>query len=122
SGKTRSGAHATTGGLMNAKKHVGTFRMDCAISIPIAATPQKIWDLLTDAKRFSQWNTTVESIEGEIAEGRKLKIKVPSSPGRVFGPRVSNVEPGRAMTWSDGFAPMFKGVRTFSLEPNGDGT
>ena len=26
------------------------------------------------------------------------------------------------MVWSDGMAPMFKGVRTFTLDPRGDGT
>jgi hypothetical protein len=26
------------------------------------------------------------------------------------------------MTWSDGMAPMFKGVRTFTLVPKGDGS
>ena len=26
------------------------------------------------------------------------------------------------MTWSDGFAPMFKGVRTFELKPRSDGS
>ena len=26
------------------------------------------------------------------------------------------------MTWTGGFAPMFKGVRTFELKPRGDGS
>jgi hypothetical protein len=26
------------------------------------------------------------------------------------------------MIWSDGFAPLFKGVRTFELEPRDDGS
>jgi hypothetical protein len=26
------------------------------------------------------------------------------------------------MVWSDGMAPMFKGVRTFTLTPSGDGS
>jgi hypothetical protein len=61
-------------------------------------------------------------MEGEIAEGRRLKLKVPAAPGRVFKPKVSQVEPGRSMIWSDGMAPMFKGVRTFTLETGRGGT
>jgi hypothetical protein len=35
---------------------------------------------------------------------------------------VSAFDAGRSMVWSDGMAPMFKGVRTFTLEPHEDGT
>ena len=98
------------------------FRMDCAISSTIHASPDKIWALLTDAAAFPRWNSTVTSIEGQIAEGQTLKLKVPTAPERVFKPKVSKVEVGRTMTWSDGMAPMFKGVRTFTLTPNTDGS
>jgi hypothetical protein len=105
-----------------ATKTASAFRMDCAIVTTIEASPDRIWALLTDAAGFPRWNTTVTSIEGEIAEGQTLKLKVPTAPERVFKPRVSNVEPGRSMRWRDGFAPMFKGVRTFTLKANADGT
>ncbi len=105
-----------------ATKTRSALRMACTISTVIHASPDRIWALLTDAPGFPRWNSTVTSIEGEIAEGRTLKLKVPTAPERVFKPRVSNVQPGRSMTWSDGMAPMFKGVRTFELTPNGDGS
>ncbi len=105
-----------------ATKTSGAFRMDCAIQTTIQANPARIWALLTDAAGFPRWNSTITSIEGEIAEGRTLRLKVPAGGERVFKPRVSNVEPGRSMIWSDGMAPMFKGVRTFTLTPNGDGS
>jgi hypothetical protein len=105
-----------------AKKTQSAFRMDCAITTTIGASPQKIWALLTDASDFPRWNSTVSSIKGQIAEGETLKIEVPGAPGRVFKPKVSRLEVGRSMIWSDGMAPMFKGVRTFSLLPNADGS
>jgi hypothetical protein len=105
-----------------ATKTRGAFRMDCAVNTTIHATPDRIWALLTDAAGFPRWNSTVTSIEGRIAEGQRLKLRVPYARERVFKPRVSNVQPGRSMTWSDGMAPMFKGVRTFTLTPNGDGS
>jgi hypothetical protein len=105
-----------------ATKTDGAFRMDCAIRTTIQATPEKIWSLLTDAAGFPRWNSTVTSIEGEISEGRTLRVRVPSAPKRVFTPKVSRLEPGRSMVWSDGMAPMFKGVRCFTLTPNADGS
>jgi hypothetical protein len=60
---------------------------------------------------------------GAIAKGSKLKLRVPAAPGRVFTPVVTSFEPNQSMVWSDGMAPMFKGVRTFTLTPrDGDGS
>jgi len=107
---------------IRATKTTTTFRMATAVRATIHAKPTAIWALLTDAAGFPRWNSTVTSIEGEIALGRTLAIKVPAAPNRVFKPKVSRVESGRSMVWSEGTAPMFAGVRTFTLTPNDDGT
>jgi hypothetical protein len=99
-----------------------TFRLECATQIDVRATPQRIWALLTNAAEFPRWNSTVTRITGTIARGERLALEVPAAPGRTFKPRVTELEPERRMVWSDGFAPMFKGVRTFTLSPNADGT
>ena len=104
-----------------AVKTKSTFGMECSIRCTIHATPDRIWSLLTDAAGFPRWNSTVTRIEGPIAAGQTLKVEVPSAPGRVFKPRVSAFEPQKRMVWSDGMAPMFKGVRTFTLTPGADG-
>jgi hypothetical protein len=99
-----------------------TFRLECATSINVHATPERIWALLTNAADFPRWNSTVTRIAGKIEPGEKLALEVPAAPGRTFKPRVTRLEPRRTMVWSDGFAPMFKGVRTFTLSPNADGS
>lgn len=99
-----------------------TFRLEYSVSVAIAAPPDAIWRRLTDAKGFPGWNSTVTSIDGEIALGNKLAIQVPLAPGRTFKPKVVAFEPNREMVWADGFAPMFTGRRTFTLAPNPDGT
>jgi hypothetical protein len=96
--------------------------MEYSVRCSIRASADRIWKLLTDAPRFPQWNSTVTSVDGVIAAGQTLKLQVPSAPGRVFKPKVSAFEPGRSMVWSDGIAPMFKGVRTFTLTPGAEGT
>ena len=105
-----------------AQKTRTTFRMECAVETRIDAPPERIWALLTDAAGFPKWNSTVTSIEGPITLGQKLTIKVPSAPGRTFGPKVSELEPNVRMVWRDGFAPMFQGVRTFTLTKAASGT
>ncbi|MEZ4362776.1 MAG: SRPBCC domain-containing protein [Kofleriaceae bacterium] len=106
----------------SATKTESTFRLSYAVSVSIKADPEAIWRRLTNAAEFPTWNTTVTSIEGEIAEGNRLAIKVPVAPSRVFKPRVSEVTQSRRMVWSDGFFPMFQGRREFTLTPRDDGS
>jgi len=95
--------------------------MECKIAVSIRAPATRIWALLTDANDFPRWNSTVTSIEGDIEVGNKLKLRVPISE-RTFTPKVAEFVPPHRMVWSDGAAPMFKGVRTFSLSQKPDGT
>ena len=104
-----------------ATKTATTFRMEHAVSVHIGAPAAKIWALLTDAPSFPRWNTTVTGIEGNITLGSKLKVRVPISE-RTFTPKVTELEAPRRMVWSDGAAPMFKGVRTFELAERADGS
>lgn len=106
---------------VQAKKTSSAFRMECAVEINVRATPARLWKLLTTAGDFPRWNSTVTSIDGTIALGEKLALRVPISD-RTFKPKVTAFEPERRMIWSDGAAPMFKGVRTFTLTPRPDGT
>jgi hypothetical protein len=96
--------------------------MSCAVECRIDASAEKVWALLTNAADFPRWNSTVSKIDGNIELGEKLALQVPAAPGRTFKPRVSQLTPNQSMEWSDGFAPMFKGVRTFTLTPNPDGS
>jgi uncharacterized protein YndB with AHSA1/START domain len=107
----------TTG---RARRTRTTFRLEYAVAIEIDAPASRIWSLLTRADDFPRWNSTVSSIEGRIAEGEKIAVRVPVSD-RVFKLAVRDVEKDRRMVWSDGMAPMFKGVRTFTLVPKPNG-
>jgi len=107
---------------IKATKTGSTFRMECAVDCVIRAKPERIWALLTDAAGFSKWNSTVTSIEGPIALGQRLALKVPAAPDRVFRPSVTRFDAPDTMVWSDGMAPMFKGVRTYTLTAGGEGT
>jgi len=113
---------ATISSTPSAAKSHATFRMECAITCNIKATRERIWALLTDAADFPRWNSTVTSIKGKIALGETLELRVPLAPTRVFKPKVTKLDAGRSMEWSDGMAPMFKGVRTFTLTSKPDGS
>ena len=95
------------------------FSLTCRVETNIRAKAERIWKVLTDAGNFPRWNSTVTSVEGRIQEGEKLKLRVPGTD-RTFNPTVSGVVPGQRMIWTGGFAPLFKGVRTFELKARDD--
>ena len=97
------------------------FSLGCRVEVAIQAPPTTVWTLLTNAKDFPRWNSTVTSIDGEIRDGARIRIHVPGT-SRTFTPRISIIAPNACMTWTGGMAPMFKGVRTFELTPGPDGT
>lgn len=104
-----------------AQKTRQTFRLQYAVAIDIKATPDKLWALLTNAADLPRWNSTVSSIEGTIALGQKIKLRVPIAPTRTFNLKVSQFEPGKCLVFRDGMAPMFQGVRTYTLTARPDG-
>ena len=98
-----------------------TFRRRTAVTVDIDATAAVTWALLTDVEKQRAWNSTLTRISGAIAEGSTVELEAAASPGRTFKLKVSDVVPAERMTWSDGFAPMFRGVRTFQLTDLGGG-
>lgn len=91
-------------------------------SVSIQASPETVWTVLTDAAKWTQWNPTVERIEGTIAPGRKVTVYTRLSPGRAFPIVVSRFEPPSRMVWTGGMPlGLFKGERTYVVEPQARG-
>lgn len=98
----------------------GAFSLLCRVEVSIQSPPRGIWKLLTDARSFPRWNSTVTAIEGDISDGHRIRVHVPGTE-RTFTPTISHVVPDARMTWTGGLAPLFKGVRTFELTPQPGG-
>jgi hypothetical protein len=88
----------------------------------IQATPDAIWSILVDGANYANWESGVISVDGKIAPGETIKVVSSANPGRTFPVKVTQFEPGKAMTWSGGMPlGLFKGVRTFRLTPTSGG-
>jgi hypothetical protein len=89
----------------------------------IAASPDAIWAIITDGAKIADWDSGVIRIDGRIALGERIKVTSSANPKRAFPVTVTDLEPGKRMVWSGGMPlGLFKGVRTYTLTPNGDGT
>lgn len=93
-----------------------TFSRETAVSIKINADKAVIWALLTNASDFSRWNSTIISIEGDIAQGEKIKLKAKLAPKRTFKIKIKEIVPEQKMVWGDGM-----GNRVFTLTEQGEG-
>lgn len=89
----------------------------------IEAPPQRVWDLLTDAESYDQWNRAILDIQGPIELGTTVKLVSVVNPERTFKLKVNEMDPPRRMVWSDGMPlGLFTGERVYELKPTRDGT
>jgi hypothetical protein len=89
-------------------------------SASIAAPPERVWALLTDASAYTDWNPAVLKLEGRIAPGEKLKVTSSANPKRAFPVKVTTLEAPSRMVWSGGMPlGLFSGVRTYTLTAEG---
>ena len=91
-------------------------------STTIQASPATIWNILTDATSYPNWDPNAERIEGKIAAGEKITAYTKLSPGRAFPVTVTEFVPQKKMVWSGGMPlGLFKGERFFTLTPQANG-
>ncbi|MDP3499125.1 MAG: SRPBCC domain-containing protein [Myxococcales bacterium] len=95
--------------------------LDYSIAIDIAAKPEVVWAVLTDAPSFKTWNTTIVSLEGTIAKDQAIKLVSKVAPDRTFDLKVTTFDAPTHMVWEDGNG-MFLGVRHFTLTAKDGGT
>jgi uncharacterized protein YndB with AHSA1/START domain len=94
--------------------------LDYSVATLISAPPEVVWNILTDGAAYPQWNSTIVKLDGEVAQGSRIRLVAKVAPKRTFKLKVSAFEAPRRMVWEDG-GSIFLGVRTFTLTPRSDG-
>lgn len=95
-------------------------RMNYRVTIAINAKPSTIWSYLVDAEGYKDWNTTIDTLRGNIVEGEKIDLYPTINPGKKFTIKIDELVPNQYMIWKSGNI-MFKGIRTFTLTDRGNG-
>jgi hypothetical protein len=93
------------------------FRLAIAVTKSIDAPATTVWNLLTDLRAQSKWNSTVTSIEGTVALGGQVSFMVPEAPGQMFREKVVAYDEAKSMVWRLNRWPLLVGERTYRLTP-----
>jgi hypothetical protein len=91
-------------------------------STSIHASPELIWNILTDAAGYPNWDPGMLRIEGRLAPGESVRFYTRLAPNQAFPVKVTAFEPGRRMVLTGGMPlGLFKSERTHSLTPAANG-
>jgi hypothetical protein len=94
-------------------------------AIEIEATPQRVWEILTDFDAYPAWNPFIRRASGRPEPGAKLEVRIepPGGRGMTFKPTVLAAEPDRELRWLGHLLlpKIFDGEHSFRIEPVGEG-
>lgn len=89
----------------------------------IQASPQRVWDVLTDFAAYPEWNPFIPRITGSLETGSRLDVQLqpPGSRGVRMRPTVQAAEPPRELRWLGhlGIPGLFDGEHRFRIEAVG---
>jgi hypothetical protein len=87
--------------------------------INIDATPEIVWEILTDLGQWTDWNPFITSSVGQPEVGEKLinRMEPPGGKAMTFKPRVTVIEDTKTFEWLGklGFSGVFDGRHRFEL-------
>ncbi len=87
--------------------------------VEIAASPERVWDLLSNIDRWPKWNTLVQSavLSGPLHPGSVFRWK---SKGLTVISTLQEVMPNRRLTWT-GKAFGTRAIHAWEIEGTADG-
>ncbi len=101
-----------------------------SVTVHMAASPEKIWDLLSDVTKIGRYSP--ETFEAEWLDGATGPVVGAKFRGHVkrngWGPTywttctVMESEPGRVFSFGVGTGDKPLSIWGYTLEPNGEGT
>ena len=93
---------------------------------PVAASPARVWAVLSDFAAWPAWNPSVPRISGdcEVGSTLRLTLAMPGRPSANVTAVVTVAEPDRSLHWhgSVGGDRIFSGTREFDIAPQPGGT
>ena len=96
---------------------------DFSIQVEIAASPARVWEVLSDGERWAEWTPSVTSVQifdKPLRVGSRAMIRQPKVPPGMF--KITALEPGKSFTWASGIPGIIYVHARHSIEPAPAGT
>ena len=91
--------------------------------IAIEATPDRVWEILTDFAAYPSWNAFIPCISGPGTVGSRLDLQMrpPGGRGMQLRPTLLAAAPSQELRWLGqlGVPGLFDGEHRFRIEPLG---
>jgi hypothetical protein len=97
-----------------------------ATEIHIQATPERVWQVLSDLAGYREWNPFIVEAAGRAVVGDRLTLRMQPVEGRAMTmrPTVVAASEGRLLRWLGrlGLPGILDAEHSFVLEADGGGT
>ena len=94
--------------------------------VDIEATPERVWEVLTDLAAYPEWNPFIVRAAGDVAPGRRLTLRMQPVGGRAMTlrPRLVEVAVHRELRWRGKLVMpgLMDAEHAFVLQPQAGGT
>jgi len=91
--------------------------------IEIHASPERIWEILSEFQRYPEWNPFIRSVQGTLAVGERITayLQPPGGFGMKIHPVILNVVPEREFRWTGHLfiRGLFDGEHVFEIQLRG---
>jgi len=95
-------------------------------SIRISAPASVVWAELTRFDSYADWNPFIQSLEGTVAKGNRIKVQLtpPGQKGMTFKPVITRLTQNQELEWLGNLIipGLFDGRHRFELQSNPDGS
>jgi hypothetical protein len=106
--------------------NISAMALEIKTEITITATPEKVWEILTNFNEYSNWNPFIKLIKGQVVVGKKIiaRIEPPEAKEMTFKPKILTFVENKELSWLGHllFPGLFDGKHKFELIDNGNGT
>ena len=86
--------------------------------ISINATPNQVWEVITNTAQYNEWNSVMLLLEGSIKEGNLVKYRFMQEEGKQYDIpiRVKKIIPSSLLNQGGGTFGIITFDHTYSLE------
>lgn len=92
--------------------------------ISINASPQKVWEVLTNMNDYDEWNPTMKLVNGEVKVGNKVTYQFTQDENNIseIPATVKKIIPNKLLNQSGGIPLVLTYNHQYILEPENSGT